>query len=142
MRSADYQIGLTTYGGVYVKSLIFALIATLMCLAIAYPLAYTIAFKSGRWRNILLVLVIAPFFTSFLLRTNAWQTILSDNGQVVRFLENIGVLSAAERHSTPTGSRSSSTGSTSSRRESPPMTECSPPLAPSSSVSPTTSCRS
>jgi spermidine/putrescine transport system permease protein len=78
---------------IFQKSLIYALIATALCLAIAYPLAYTIAFKSGRWKNFLLVLVIAPFFTSFLLRTNAWQTILSDNGFVVGFMENIGLLS-------------------------------------------------
>ena len=58
---------------IFQKSLIYALIATVLCLIVAYPLAYTIAFKSGRWKNFLLVLVIAPFFTSFLLRTNAWE---------------------------------------------------------------------
>ena len=78
---------------IFQKSLIYALIATVLCLAIAYPLAYTIAFKSGRWRNFLLVLVIAPFFTSFLLRTNAWQTILSDNGVVVGLMKDLGILS-------------------------------------------------
>ena len=70
----------------------YALIATVLCLVIAYPLAYTIAFKAGRWRNLLLVLVIAPFFTSFLLRTNAWQTILSDNGTVVGLMHDTGLL--------------------------------------------------
>jgi spermidine/putrescine transport system permease protein len=78
---------------IFQKSLIYALIATVLCLAVAYPLAYTIAFKAGRWRNFLLVLVIAPFFTSFLLRTNAWQTILSDNGVVVGVMKNLGILS-------------------------------------------------
>jgi spermidine/putrescine transport system permease protein len=78
---------------VFQKSIIFALIATVLCLIIAYPLAYTIAFKSGRWKNLLLVLVIAPFFTSFLLRTNAWQTILSDNGFVVTLMKDTGLLS-------------------------------------------------
>ncbi|MCZ3388382.1 MAG: ABC transporter permease [Actinomycetia bacterium] len=77
---------------IFQKSLIYALIATALTLVIAYPLAYTIAFKSGRWKNFLLVLVIAPFFTSFLLRTNAWQTILVDSGPVVTFMENIGLL--------------------------------------------------
>jgi spermidine/putrescine transport system permease protein len=77
---------------IFQKSLIYALIATVLCLAIAYPLAYTIAFKAGRWRNFLLVLVIAPFFTSFLLRTNAWQTILSDNGVVVGVMRDLGIL--------------------------------------------------
>jgi spermidine/putrescine transport system permease protein len=78
---------------IFQKSLVYALIATVLCLIVAYPLAYTIAFKSGRWKNLLLVLVIAPFFTSFLLRTNAWQTILSDNGFVVTTLKNAGILS-------------------------------------------------
>ena len=77
---------------IFQKSLVYALIATVLTLVIAYPLAYTIAFKSGRWKNFLLVLVIAPFFTSFLLRTNAWQTILVDSGPVVTFLNDIGVL--------------------------------------------------
>ena len=77
---------------VFQKSIIYALIATILCLIIAYPLAYTIAFKSGRWKNVLLVLVIAPFFTSFLLRTNAWQTILSDNGFVVSIMKDTGIL--------------------------------------------------
>ena len=77
---------------IFQKSLIYALIATALTLVIAYPLAYTIAFKSGRWKNFLLVLVIAPFFTSFLLRTNAWQTILVDSGPVVTFMNDIGLL--------------------------------------------------
>jgi spermidine/putrescine transport system permease protein len=77
---------------VYLKSLVYSLLATVSCLAIAYPLAYTMAFKAGRWKNIMLVLVIAPFFTSFLLRTNAWKTILSDNGFIVTWMHNLGIL--------------------------------------------------
>jgi spermidine/putrescine transport system permease protein len=78
---------------IFQKSLVYALIATVLCLIISYPLAYTIAFKSGRWKNLLLVLVIAPFFTSFLLRTNAWQTILNDDGIIVAVLKSTGILS-------------------------------------------------
>jgi spermidine/putrescine transport system permease protein len=89
---SNYSTAITTYGDTYIKSFVYAFLATVLCLVIAYPLAYTIAFKAGRWRNIMLVLVIAPFFTSFLLRTNAWQTILSDNGPVVGFMENTGIL--------------------------------------------------
>jgi len=66
-----------------VRSIAFAGTATALTLLLAYPLAYFMAQKSGRWKNILLVLVIAPFFTSFLIRTLAWQTILADNGPVV-----------------------------------------------------------
>jgi len=69
----------------FLRSIIFAGTATLLTLLLAYPLAYFIAQKVGRWKNFLLVLVIAPFFTSFLIRTLAWQTILTDNGPVVAF---------------------------------------------------------
>src|SRR5450631_1640774 len=67
----------------FARSIVFAGTATVFTLLLAYPLAYFMAQKAGRWKNILLVLVIAPFFTSFLIRTLAWQTILSDNGPVV-----------------------------------------------------------
>jgi spermidine/putrescine transport system permease protein len=71
----------------YIRSFIYAGIATILALAIAYPLAYMIAFKSGKYRNILLVLVVAPFFTSFLLRTVAWTQILGDEGPIVSTLK-------------------------------------------------------
>jgi spermidine/putrescine transport system permease protein len=76
----------------FARSFAYAGIATVICLALGYPLAYAIAFKSGRWKNFMLVLVIAPFFTSFLLRTLAWRTILSDQGPVTSFLQTIGML--------------------------------------------------
>jgi spermidine/putrescine transport system permease protein len=75
------------------RSFIYALIATLLALLISYPLAYALAFKAGRYKNILLVLVIAPFFTSFLLRTVAWKQILGEEGFVVPTLRTIGVIS-------------------------------------------------
>ena len=50
---------------------------------ISFPLAYFIAFKAGRWKNLMLLLIILPFFTSYLVRTVSWQTILSDDGWVV-----------------------------------------------------------
>jgi spermidine/putrescine transport system permease protein len=70
----------------FLRSFLYAGLATLLCLIIAYPLAYTIAFKSGRWKGALLVAVIAPFFTSFLIRTLAWLSILQDDGPVVSVL--------------------------------------------------------
>ena len=76
----------------FVRSFAYAGIATAICLLLAFPLAYAIAFKSGRWRNVMLVLVIAPFFTSFLLRTMSWRTILSDNGPVTSFFQTVGLL--------------------------------------------------
>jgi spermidine/putrescine transport system permease protein len=62
-----------------------------LSLLLAYPLAYTIAFKAGRWRNLLLFAVIAPFFTTYLIRTIAWETILSDESPVTEFLQAIGL---------------------------------------------------
>ena len=75
------------------RSFIYALIATLLALAISYPLAYAIAFKSGKYKNFFLVLVVAPFFTSFILRTVAWKQILGDEGFVVPTLRTIGIIS-------------------------------------------------
>jgi spermidine/putrescine transport system permease protein len=71
----------------YLRSFLYAAIATILALAISYPLAYMIAFKAGKYRNILLVLVVAPFFTSFLLRTIAWTQILGDEGPIVSTLK-------------------------------------------------------
>lgn len=76
-----------------IRSLLYAAVATMLALLIAYPLSYAIAFKSGRWKNVLLVLVIAPFFTSFLIRTLAWQTILSSDGPLTQVLRQLHVLS-------------------------------------------------
>ncbi len=76
----------------FVRSFMYAGIATVVCLLLGYPLAYAIAFKAGRWKNLMLVLVIAPFFTSFLLRTLSWQAILSDSGWVTSFLKAIAIL--------------------------------------------------
>jgi spermidine/putrescine transport system permease protein len=65
------------------RSFIYAGIATVLALLIGYPLAYAIAFKAKTHRNLLLVMVIAPFFVSFILRTIAWRQILADEGPIV-----------------------------------------------------------
>ncbi|MSY55668.1 MAG: ABC transporter permease subunit [Actinobacteria bacterium] len=74
------------------RSFVYATLATIFALAIAYPLAYAIAFKSGKFKNILLVLVVAPFFTSFLLRTIAWKQILGEEGFLVPTLRNLHLM--------------------------------------------------
>jgi spermidine/putrescine transport system permease protein len=74
------------------RSFLYATLATVFALAIAYPLAYAIAFKSGKFKNILLVLVVAPFFTSFLLRTVAWKQILGEEGFVVPGLRALSII--------------------------------------------------
>ncbi|MFD3612640.1 ABC transporter permease [Streptomyces atroolivaceus] len=87
-----YWDALADYYPQFVRSLLYAGTATLLCLLLGYPLAYLIAFKAGRWRNLVLVLVVAPFFTSFLIRTLAWKTILADGGAVVDVLNTLHVL--------------------------------------------------
>ncbi|MEU9013179.1 ABC transporter permease [Streptomyces sp. NPDC048479] len=87
-----YWDALTEYYPQFLRSVLYAGTATILCLLLGYPLAYLIAFKAGRWRNLLLVLVIAPFFTSFLIRTLAWKTILADGGPVVDVLNSVGFL--------------------------------------------------
>ncbi len=92
-RLANYVDSLSEYAVVFGRSFLYALIATLAALLISYPLAYAIAFRAGRWRNVLLVLVVAPFFVSFLLRTVAWKQILADEAWVadaLRFLHVLG----------------------------------------------------
>jgi len=89
---SNYADALSTYGSQFLRSFLYAGAATLLTLLIGYPLAYAIAFKAGRWRNVLLILVIAPFFTSFLIRTLAWKIILSDDGWVVDVLKALSLL--------------------------------------------------
>lgn len=88
----NYAEALGDYWRPLVRSLWYAGIATLICLVLGYVLAYAIAFKAGRWRNLLLVLVIAPFFTSFLVRTLSWKLILADDGFIVDTLQAVHIL--------------------------------------------------
>jgi spermidine/putrescine transport system permease protein len=89
---SNYGDAITTYQSQFLRSLEYAGIATVLALLISYPLAYWIAFRGGRWKNLFLLLVIAPFFITYLIRTLAWETILSDNGVVVKVLRDIHVL--------------------------------------------------
>ena len=88
----NYARALTEYSDQILRSFGYALSATVLCLLLAFPLAYVIAFKAGRFKNLLLGLVILPFFVTFLIRTIAWKTILADNGWVVSALGSIGLL--------------------------------------------------
>ena len=88
----NYADALSFYAEPFLRGFMYAAIATVLCLLIGYPLAYAIALKAGRWRNFLLVLVIAPFFTSFLVRTLSWKLILSDNGFVVDTFKTLGLV--------------------------------------------------
>jgi spermidine/putrescine transport system permease protein len=88
----NYSDAFSRYGDQFVRSFEYAALATLIALIIAYPLAYVIAFRGGKYKSVLLGLVVVPFFTNFLIRTLAWKTILGDQGFVVGFLQDVGIL--------------------------------------------------
>ncbi|MGZ6255773.1 MAG: ABC transporter permease [Candidatus Limnocylindria bacterium] len=87
----------TRYGNLFLRSVSFALATTVLTLAIGYPMAYTIAFYGGRLKNALLLIVIMPFFVSFVIRTLNWSMVLSDNGLVFGTLKNAGLLDQSFR---------------------------------------------
>jgi spermidine/putrescine transport system permease protein len=94
---ANYWDALSNYHEQLIRSLVYAGIATVLALLVAYPLVYWIAFRGGRWKNLLLLVIIAPFFITYLIRTLAWQSILADQGPVVGILRDLHVLSADGR---------------------------------------------
>jgi spermidine/putrescine transport system permease protein len=89
---SNYSEALTRFWPQFSRSILYGAAATLLTFLISYPLAYTIAFRGGRYKNLLLFLVVAPFFTSFLLRTVSWTVILGDTGILLGPLKDIGVL--------------------------------------------------
>ena len=89
---SNFSDAISTYQTQFIRSLQYAGLATLIALLISYPLAYWIAFRGGRWKNLFLLLVIAPFFVTYLIRTLAWQTILADDGIVVKILRDVHIL--------------------------------------------------
>ncbi len=92
---SNYTEALTRFWPQFSRSVLYGAAATLLTFAISYPLAYTIAFRGGRYKNLLLFLVVAPFFTSFLLRTISWKIILGDTGIFLGPLKELGVLPEA-----------------------------------------------
>jgi spermidine/putrescine transport system permease protein len=88
----NYSHALSTYHEQLVRSFVYAALATLIAFFVSYPLAYWIAFRGGRWKNLLLLLIIAPFFVTYLIRTLAWKTILEDQGIVVSTLKTLHIL--------------------------------------------------
>ena len=87
-----YLIGDSLYVDAYLSSLKIAVIATALCLLVGYPMAYAISRLSPAKRNIALLLVILPSWTSFLIRIYAWVGILKPNGLINNFLQNLGVI--------------------------------------------------
>jgi spermidine/putrescine transport system permease protein len=89
---SNYVDAIRAYDAHLIRSLVYAGLATVIALVVSYPLAYWIAFRGGRWKNLLLLTLIAPFFVTYLIRTLAWQTILADQGPVVDILKTLHVL--------------------------------------------------
>ena len=93
----NYSSAWTEYRAQIGRSFQYAFTATVLAIAMGYPLAYYIAFRAGRAKNLLLGLVVLPFFVTFLVRTIAWKTILADDGWVVSILGDIGMLPSEGR---------------------------------------------
>src|SRR6201990_95030 len=98
---ANYSDALSLYNTQFIRSFEYSLAATLICLLLAYPLAYAIAFKAGKWRHAMLLAVVAPFFTTYLIRTISWVTILSDESPVVEVLKFLQIAPSGHILATP-----------------------------------------
>ena len=94
---SNYTDALSDFTDQFVRGFGYAAIATILALLIGYPLAYVIAFRGGRFKNLLLGLVVVPLFATFLVRTFAWKTIVADEGPLVSVLRDIGILGANGR---------------------------------------------
>lgn len=94
---SNYVTAVQEYWEPLLRALWYGVLATAFCLVLGYVLAYAIAFKAGRWKNLMLVLVVAPFFTSFLLRTLSWKLLLADDGFVVNTLQTLHILGSDGR---------------------------------------------
>jgi len=93
----NYWNAIHDYRGHFERSFLYAGIATAIALVVSYPVAYWIAFRGGRWKNLLLLGIVAPFFVTYLIRTLAWETILADHGLVVNTLRHLHLVSTNGR---------------------------------------------
>jgi spermidine/putrescine transport system permease protein len=87
--SDAYVTALQKFPHQFGNSILYSALATTFTFLIGFPVAYTVAFKGGRYKNLLLFLVIAPFFTSFLIRTISWKVLLGDEGPLLAFLKHV-----------------------------------------------------
>jgi spermidine/putrescine transport system permease protein len=89
---SNYWDAIRDYHVQFVRSFVYAGIATILALLVSYPLVYWIAFRAGRWKNVFLILIVAPLFVTYLVRTLAWLNILADEGPVVGLLRDLHIL--------------------------------------------------
>jgi spermidine/putrescine transport system permease protein len=89
---SNYTDSISAYDTQFIRAFVYAAIATVICFVLAYPLAYAIAFRAGRWKNLILFVVVAPFFTTYLIRTIAWKTILDDSSPAVEVLKFLQIV--------------------------------------------------
>lgn len=89
---AEFPQQIRLYRVQFVRSLVFAGMATVIDVLIAYPLAYWIAFHGGKKKSLFLLILLLPFFVSFVIRTLAWQFILSDQGFILGTLKDVHIL--------------------------------------------------
>jgi spermidine/putrescine transport system permease protein len=95
LRADAYATAIDRFGKQFLNSILYGGFATILTLAIGFPVAYTIAFRGGRYKNLILFLVIAPFFTSFLIRTISWKILLGDEGPLLAPLRHgLGLIDA------------------------------------------------
>jgi spermidine/putrescine transport system permease protein len=88
----NYADGITEHSTQFMRSLLYAGLATAICILLAYPMAYWIAFYGGKWKTTLFLLILVPFFVSFVIRTVQWGFILGDRGLLFSPLKSIGLL--------------------------------------------------
>ncbi len=94
---SNYTDAISTYNEQLIRSFVYSGIATVVALLVSYPLVYWIAFRGGRWKNLFLILIVAPLFVTYLVRTLAWLNILADEGPVVNTLKAVGILGSDGR---------------------------------------------
>ncbi len=87
--SDAYATALQKFPHQFGNSILYSSLATILTFLIGFPVAYSVAFRGGRYKNVLLFLVIAPFFTSFLIRTISWKVLLGDEGPLLAFLKHV-----------------------------------------------------
>jgi spermidine/putrescine transport system permease protein len=88
----NYTDVLGQYQVQFVRSIVYSIIVTIAALLLAYPMTYWIAFYAGKWKTSLLLLILVPFFVSFVIRTIQWKFILGDHGPILGPLKDIGLL--------------------------------------------------